>query len=154
MQDKWVEILEKKYKDIESPNYSFVLGEIEGKNYQEMIKEISDKFSVVEDTDENYDVSFGYILSALHEAKFLLRVSMVAPFALLARIKEGGFTSLPVVRNKSNNSEDLELIGIIESYGISLLDAETLENILMVKMNSTKSLYQWMFVDESDVPWQ
>ncbi|MGJ7573909.1 hypothetical protein ACSFBX_25500 [Variovorax sp. RB2P76] len=154
MQEKWVEIIEKKYKDIKSPNYSFVLKEIEGKPCQKMIEAIAENFFVVEDTDENYDVSFGYILSASYEVKFLLRVSMVAPFALLARIKKDGFTSLPIVGNNASNSEEFKLIGIMESYGISLLDAETLEDVVLVAMNPTKTLYQWMFVDESGVPWQ
>jgi hypothetical protein len=153
MKKNWIDLLEGRYKNLRTPDYSFVLDELEKKPYQKLIDDICKRFLVKEDTDENYDVSFGYLLSFAPAGDCLLRVSMVAPFAFFARINERGSTSKPIIRECTHDEADLAVIEIIESHGISLLDAKTLEALVPDAGKESKPLYQWMFVDEENPPW-
>jgi len=150
---KWIKVLEGKFGSLETPDYSFVLDEIKKKPYRQMMDEVCKEFSVKEDTDENYDVSFGYILSFLSSNDFLFRVSMIAPFAFLARMHLDGSTSKPILREFTHDEAELELIDVVESHGVSLLDANTLNMLVPQAKKYSKPLYQWLFVDEEKVPW-
>lgn len=154
MQEGWVEILEKKYGSIQTPNYSFVLDEVERNPYRSVFLGFCKRFSVSQDTDENNDVSFGYLLSNSSGVKFSARISMVAPFAYISRISADGTVSKPIARTSAKDSIELELIELIESQGIHLLDAKTMEIPLPAAKRNAKPLYQWFFIDESDAPWK
>ncbi|WP_157632286.1 hypothetical protein [Variovorax sp. CF313] len=153
MEIKWIRVLERKFGSLEAPDYSFVLDEVEKKPYQQMMDEMCKKFVLKEDTDENYDVSFGYVLSFSLGNDFLFRISMIAPFAFLARMHLDGSTSKPIVREFTHDEAELELINVIESHGVSLLDAKTLDFLVPQAKKYSKPLYQWLFVDEEKAPW-
>lgn len=154
MQKDWVEILEKKYGSIQSPKYSFVFHEAEGKPYRSVSLGLHKRFSVSEDTDLNSDVSFGYLLSTTAGVEFLVRISMVAPFAYISRMRADGTVSTPIVRKSVKDIVELELIELIELQCIHVLDAKTMEIFLPAGHKNAKPLYQWLFVNESDPPWK
>jgi hypothetical protein len=152
MKSTWIALLEAKYKNLKAPNYSFVLDEI-GKNpYAKVVEDIRRGFSINEDTDENTDISFGYVLSLAPGRDFLLRISMIAPYAFLAKIKERGSTSQPIVRENTQDAMELDVLKILESHGISMFDEKSLKIGVPDSGKDSKSLYQWMFVDEEIPP--
>ena len=78
---------------------------------------------------------------------------MIAPFAFLARMHLDGSTSKPILREFTHDEAELELIDVVESHGVSLLDANTLNMLVPQAKKYSKPLYQWLFVDEEKVPW-
>ena len=153
MEKKWIQILENRFGSLEAPNYSFVLDEIAQKRYKRIVDEICKKCMVQEDTDENYDISFGYILSFPSGDKYLLRISMVGPFAFLVQLGIDGSVSKPILRGLTHDQIGIEIIELVESHGIFLLDAEILNADFPRLRKYRKPLYQWLFVDEGRAPW-
>lgn len=153
MEKKWIKILENRFGSLDAPDYSFVLDEIAKARYKKVVDEICKKCTVQEDTDENYDVSFGYILSFPSGSNYLLRISMIGPFAFLAQLGIDGSVSMPILRGLTHDEAGIEVIEVVESHGIVLLDAEIL-NAYFPRLNKyAKPLYQWLFVDEGCAPW-
>jgi len=153
MEKKWIEILENRFGSLDTPDYSFVLDEIAKKRYKKVMDEICKKCMVQEDTDENYDVSFGYILSFPSGGSYLLRLSMIGPFAFLVQLGIDGSVSMPILRGLAHDEAAIEVTGVIESHGIVLLDAKILNANFPRLKKYAKSLYQWLFVDEGCAPW-
>ena len=78
-------IIFQKYGSLEAPRFDFVKEVLKARPYDGVIEEIRRKFTVEEDTDPNEDVSFGYVL-VRGDKTWLLRISMLAPYAVLFRI--------------------------------------------------------------------
>lgn len=154
MKEIWIEILEKKYGTLSRPNFSFVFDVMAEDPYRHLVGDICKHFLKKDETEENYDVSFGYVLSLASGFQCLLRISMVAPYALLMRIHEDGSLSPPVIEEKTSSPTELAVMEIVRSHGVSLLDENALKTVVPSSGKTSKSLYEWLFVDESEIPWK
>ncbi|MDP9930432.1 hypothetical protein [Variovorax paradoxus] len=121
--------------------------------YSNVVGDLRQRFPTSEDTDENSDVSFGYVLALAPERDYLLRISMIAPYAFLVKINGRGPTSGPIVGENTQDEIETDLLKVIKSHGISMLDGKSLKVDIPGSGDGSKSLYQWMFIDGENPPW-
>jgi len=125
--------IERTYRSYESPEFFFV------SPYKHLVQKISACFQVEEDTDPNDDVSFGYLLRAKYRSgakrdqQWLLRLSMVGPYAVLFRLlhTETGVPTVisytePVLSELECSPWEKYLLNTLSLLGICLMDRQSL----------------------------
>jgi hypothetical protein len=147
------------YGDVGSPNFSFVSKAIAEQRYSDLVSELRKKFQIEEDTDSNYDVSFGYILKK-DSALWVLRISMVGPYAVLLRLKDRGAGAVEVVSPYATILTDDEkwIKKALDRAGLELLNRGELETpvqmALTIASPGNVKLYQVLFTDTDFLPWR
>ena len=155
--DEVVQSIRAAYGSLDHPRFDFVAFSGRARTYQAMIGRLAQWLSTQDDTDVNTDVSFGCLLAASGE-RWLLRVSMVGPYAVLVRLgQEGGGEVLPGPSPSSSEAEQ-RLIGTVAASGLRLLDRDLLLRTVPLRLlaapSGTASVYQALFVDTDFPPWQ
>lgn len=148
-------LIKKKYLSLRNPNFSFVQQAVRQKPYKELVESIANLFSITEDTDENNDVSFGFILRTT-TAILILRISMVGPYYLLLKTTSDGCCFLIKPTTYLSLAEQ-QVIDLLSAKGLQMLD----EGLLLQPINLTLSnaqanntyIFQALFTDTDTIPW-
>ena len=152
-----MERIREKYGSLDEPRFHFVSTAIDEEPYGDLgrhLRSCATGFS--EDTDDNYDVSFGCILKKGREV-VVVRISMVGPYAILVRC-----TDAPCVlihRSSSPKAEfEAEVLGCLASEPLTLLGRELLAEPIELKglVNvepDQVTHYQALFTDGT-APWE
>jgi|GEM_PF-6423257 len=137
-----------RYKDLDEPDFSFIMQIYDNTPYSEVIEDISNHFEVTEDTDLNYDRSFVYYLRKDKET-YLLRISMVGKYAVVID-EHGKHAGLSTNTSRANL---VLLKNILLNHHIVLVKPAILSHTVTMNLNlkqPTKvNLYQVLF-DEID----
>jgi hypothetical protein len=155
--DEVVQSIRAAYGSLDHPRFDFVADSVRARTYPAMIGQLAQWFSTQDDTDVNTDVSFGCLLASGCE-RWLLRVSMVGPYAVLVRLgREVGGVVLSGPTASSSEAEQ-QLIGTVAASGLRLLDRDLLSRTVPLRLlaapSGTVSVYQALFVDTDFPPWQ
>lgn len=157
MKDEMTAILSKireKYKSFENPEYHFVQAALAERPYQIVMDELSRKYPLVEDTDSNFDVSFGYLIG-FGDKRWMLRISMIGPYAFFLRLESD--RSILVNPSEIAAGEETTIMQILMRHNIKLLGRLTLDTPIQMKLYNTSientTLYQAMFSDTDFLPW-
>ena len=146
------------YRSLDEPNFSFVMEATRKRPYEDVISEVVTTLGLASEeyNDPNDDVSFQYHLSRGDE-NWAVELSMLGPFAVVARIGEGWDRVL--IQNDSSLSElERQLLAILRSYGLRLLSREELEQPVPLRLFNAEPgdvrVYQALFSDIDVLPWQ
>lgn len=149
--------IREKYRSLAMPLFHFVQEAKLSTALQDLINIISEKFSITEDTDTNYDVSFGFILRRENEDTRVIRISMVGPYCLLLSVKGDG-TCVLVDHSTATSPIDRELIGLLSATGLQVLDEKTLlvpiDLVLFNTEPGNSRVFQGLFTDTDQIPWR
>lgn len=149
--------IHEKYGSLAKPYFHFVQEAKLLPSHQELVNELSKKFSITEDTDTNYDVSFGFILRRENEDTRVIRISMVGPYCMLLSVKDDG-TCMLVDPSTSTSPVDRELIGLLSAAGLQVLDEKTLlvpvDLVLLNTEPGDSRVFQALFTDTDQIPWR
>jgi DNA mismatch repair ATPase MutS len=144
-----------RYKSLQTPEFGFVAEVIGQQPYQQLVNALRIHFTITEETEPNDDVSFGYLLE--REAKrWLLRISMVAPYAVLMRLETNNLTTL-VNDYAGLQPEEILIRDALRQYNIEWLNRERLESRINLVLFNTDAentrIYQALFSDTDVLPW-
>lgn len=158
--DEMAEILtslQKQYASMETPDFSFVHSALHDRPYHPLVQSIGHLFTVTEDTDPNDDVSFGYLLHA-ESHQWLLRLSMVGPYAVLLRLDKQAQGELISSLTTIVSPIEAQLLTLLAEHGLHVLDAVTLASPVALQLLNTAPehtcLYQALFTDTDVFPWE
>jgi hypothetical protein len=147
---------QEKYGSLSSPDFSFVKQSVERNPYSGLMGQLVKFLEVIDNTDTNDDVSFGHLLQK-NERQWSLQLSMVGPYGLLMRVAE---PSGEILTSASRGLSDVErrIVDLLRLEGVQLLDRQTLEEPIALRLNNAEPeetrLYQALFTDVSQLPWQ
>ncbi|MGH3800347.1 MAG: hypothetical protein ACRDTD_09495 [Pseudonocardiaceae bacterium] len=146
------------YGKLDEPDFSFVQEATDSRPYEDVIREVVTTLDLTyeEYSDPNDDVSFEYHLSRDDES-WALELSMVGPFAAVARIGDGWDSIL--VQSDPNLSElERQLLAILRSHNLQILSKEELEQPVPLRLFNTDPgnvrVYQALFSDIDILPWE
>ena len=149
-----LEVIERQYKSLEKPDYSFVSKAISSKPYSELVERLKALFEIEEITDSNDDVSFRYLLSQSGK-QWVVELSMVGLYAAILRLSEAGLSE-PVTLDNAV-SQEKEIYSLLSSYGFKVLDKLELEKPIKLNLCNTEPdnvcFYQALFSDTDILPW-
>ncbi|OQW61348.1 MAG: hypothetical protein BVN28_07750 [Nitrospira sp. ST-bin4] len=148
-------VIQRKYKSFEEPEFWFVSKMISSQPYAPMVSHLQKLFTVQETTDPNDDVSFVYTLSKSRR-EWLLQLSMVDRYAVVLRgLDPVGCT---FVSWDSPTPEEQALRELLQVHHFTILDQQTLEQPCPLKMHNTDPenmcIYQALFSDVDVLPWE
>lgn len=127
--------IRKSYRDLQSPDYSFVSAAVSGGKYLKIFNELSSFGSVTDVTDLNDDVAFFWVLKPDgYKEGFLLQLSMVGKYGVVVDL-EGSQDSCIVGRN---------LVRLLKSFGFYVFSYEELFECTCDEL-SDGNLYGWLF---------
>ncbi len=148
-------VLERNYKSLEQPDFSFVSRAISSNPYGALIKNLRDLFDVKEITDSNDDVSFRYVVSR-SKGQWVVELSMLGLYAILLRVSQVGHTEL--VTENSYTSEEKDIISLFLENQFKIFGKDELEQPIALKLDNTESentrIYQALFSDTDTLPWK
>jgi len=154
--DRLAADLRQAYGSPTTPNWSFVSEALRRRPYQPLVDELAAIVSVEENTDPNDDVSFSFVLG-LGESAWSLRLSMIGPYALLLRAHPSVVEFLPPEPDERSATER-RIVELLASHGVQLLDRDLLEEPVDFAVTDSEAdqprLYQALFSDEVELPWQ
>lgn len=150
-----LEAIEKKYKSLNRPDYSFVSQVSSATPYAATLKKIESLFDVKEITDTNDDVSFRYTLLRSGR-QWVLELSMVGSFAVLFRTSDSGVVE--VVTPGTSVPEEREICSLLKEGGFIILDQQELEQPCSLRLFNAEPenvrIYQALFSDTDVLPWK
>ncbi len=151
------EAIVKAYTSLESPNFSFVMRNIDSKPYEKLVEKLSRNYILSEDTDPNYDVSFIFNVERGNQS-WLLKLSMVGLFACLIRYsKTERPTAILSDATKDLTDEEIELKSELSRFGFRLMTRSEMERpirlqMFLVDIDNTR-IYHALFCDAYYFPW-
>ena len=74
--------IKRPYNSVSNPRFDFVALAIRANPYARVVEDMGAIGEILEDTDANDDVSFGYLITTPF-GKYCTRISMVGPYALI-----------------------------------------------------------------------
>lgn len=151
------ELIRLTYGSLESPDFSFVADAVARRPHEELARELSHHFEVSEDTDPNDDVSFVYQLRR-GGSTWILRVSMVGPYAILLRLVENGGADVISDDTAPRSESETDLLKRLSSRQLQVLDRDTLlQPVPLMLFNTAPEntrIYQALFCDSDILPWE
>ena len=148
------EEIERKYKSLKEPDFSFVGEAISSRPYNELMDCLKGLFRIEEITDSNDDVSFRYVLSKSGK-QWMIELSMVGLYATMLRLPEVGFSEL--VPFGGEVREEKEIYLLLCKYEFNVLRKRELEESISLNLCNTEPgnvrLYQALFSDTDMLPW-
>ena len=121
--DAIIESVRKKYRNFDSPDYSFV--DINLPKQCAIYKELFDNYAVVEDTDFNCEVCMHYYVTD-SLTNWEICVSLVGPYAMISREIDRDIWKV-ISRNNEITPSDGSLITLLEKYGYNALSETQLK---------------------------
>lgn len=139
-----------KYGSLNAPNYAFVTKEVETTKHREVIAELQRQgLNFVEHTDINDDVSINFSL----DQTLSLWLSLIGPFALLVRHREGSKKIISSLEDCKNDLETL-IVSNLSDQKVQLIDKETLLTPVALSVPNRPvdevKVYQALFADEDE----
>ncbi len=99
-------------------------------------------------TDPNDETSFGFAVDG-----YVLRLSMIGPYALLLRQEDEADTWIPI--ESAATELEREVIECARSHGFLLMHRDELERTVDLWGDEpASSLYHLLFVSEGELPWR
>lgn len=148
-------VLERNYKSLEQPDFSFVSRAISSKPYDALINNLRELFDVEEITDLNDDVSFRYTVSKSNN-RWVVELSMLGLYATVLRVSQLGHTE--IVSQNSFAPEDKDVISLLLENQFVILGKDELEQPVTLKLFNTEPentcIYQALFSDTDMLPWK
>ena len=155
--EELVTLIHEKYKALDAPDFSFVREVLANRPYAKVTQKIAQGFELEEDTDPNDDVSFGYLLTKGHQ-RWMLRISMVGPYAVLFRLDSPEGIKVVSPGMPGLSAAETSLVTLLSEARIRLLDRDTLCLPVPIQLFNTEPensrLYQALFVDSDVLPWE
>lgn len=152
-----LQVIRQRYRSLESPDFSFVEQALAKRPYQTMMSILQQRFQVEEDTDPNDDVSFGYVLTR-GQQRWILRVSMLGPYAVLLRLDAADNAALIDPATTELSALEKELVATLADHGIHVLGLEVLLQPVPLQLFNTEPentrVYQALFTDSDVLPWE
>jgi hypothetical protein len=153
-----IEVVTAAYKSLKQPDFAFVKKTKSQRPYETILRRLRDYAAIEENIDTDDDVCFSFLLKG-RNALWKLDLSMIGPFAIFVRLKsqitEGDFlhTSSPDLTGFES-----KIVEILTSGGIRLMHTKDLQVKVPLKLFNTPaeqvSLYQALFTDRPELPWQ
>jgi hypothetical protein len=144
------------YGSLDEPTFRFVGEALRVRPYRDILTALARHGVVKDDTVPDDDVSFGAVLETA-TARYVLRLSMLGPFAVLLRMG-GGDGPADVVTAGTAHAAEGPLLADLSAHGFELLDRATLEQAVPLALPKTPTgetlVYQALFVDNDVVPWR
>lgn len=131
-------------------DFGEILGVFVRRPYEDVIDDLRRRVTGdIEDiTDPNDETSFGYTFD-----RYVLRLSMVGPFAVLLRREDDTNWWCPV--NSAEGDFERDLVECVSSHGFVLMNTRDLEAQADVWGDEPPiALYRLLFVSEGELPWR
>ena len=142
--------VEKAYGTGKEPHFHFVSRSILDRPYEPIVQEFHKLGEVVEDTDPNDDVSFGYLITA-QEGSWRVSLSMVGPFALVQRLTDAAAGRVVGDLTTSDGETERRIVEALRKHGFDLINADDLQELLGLGGRQIR-LYQALFTDSDALP--
>jgi len=141
------------YVSFDTPDFRSIRKVMERCPYSSLIEELKTRWVCVEDTDVDYDVSFGFIVSL--DTQYFLQLSALGRFAVLTKISPFLLNNV-FVDSITNNQKEQDLVSLLEKYGFVFLSKLLLEKhvpLTLVNIDpGCVCVYQALFSD-GELPW-
>ncbi len=151
----FLEVIERNYKSLTQPDFSFVDKAISSKPYGMLIEKLRDFFEVEELTDSNDDVGFRYVVSKSND-HWIIELSMLGRYAAVFRISKAGRTEF--VSPDTTVPEEMNIISLLLGDQFEILGQDELELSVALKLFNAEPenvcLYQALFSDVDVLPWK
>jgi hypothetical protein len=145
------------YGSLDQPEFHFVGRALNERPYNALIQQLEGAFSVEHDTDPNDDVSFVYLLSA-DGRRWMLRLSMVGPYALLLRLHEDHLVEVISPREPSSDALEEQVFILLSGNGIRVLAKDELMRRVPLRLFNARPgnvrIYHALFEDTDVLPWE
>lgn len=151
--DDIVRQIERTYGSLGDPDFSFVGAALEERPYDALVEAATAGFAATEDTDEDDDVAFNYLLGRDGD-RWALSISMVGPYALFARISQAWDEILTPATTDLAPHEH-RVIDVLTGAGLRLLGREELERPVALALTGPDDvrIYHALFSDTDGLPW-
>jgi hypothetical protein len=151
--DDIIRQIERAYGSLSDPKYFFVGKALDDRPYDDLVASVTRGFKVTEDTDEDDDLAFNYLLSRDGQ-RWNLSISMVGPYAVLARISTA-WDDILVPTTLGLSDAEWQLIEGLTAAGLRLLSQEELERPVGLRVDGLDDvrLYQALFTTLDGLPW-
>ncbi len=148
--NEFLDVLERNYKSLEQPDFSFVSSAISSKPYDALIKNLRELFDVEEITDTNDDVSFRYLLSKSSE-QWVVELSMLGRYAVI--LGQHGLVTL-----SHSTQQEQRILSLLLENQFVVLEQQQLEQPVSITLSNTEPenvcIYQALFSDTDLLPWK
>ena len=144
-------VIQKRYKSLESPDFSFTRNRQVSKNHKCILKELERNYQVEDVTDLNCDVCSRFVLTKEKRA-WVLELSMVGPYAILLDMDK---THSPIL-NFSSERNTKEVCELLIDYNLFFLEECMLKEPIPLKLDycepESVRIYQALFSDVEVMP--
>ncbi|WP_405016879.1 hypothetical protein OHV05_07045 [Kitasatospora sp. NBC_00070] len=114
------------YQDLRHPRRSFARTIARTGPYRDLVGELGSLAELVDDTDIDCDVCFSYLLEAA--VPVLVRISMVGPYAVLARAGQDGRIELITGDRDCRSDLERSALHVLLRHQVMVLSADQLEH--------------------------
>ncbi len=146
--------LQQFFGSFEQPNYHEVERKYRKQPYREPIAHLRERLRVTETTDLNDDVCVALCLES-EEACFAVMLSLVGPYVVLARVRDGKWSFLSMASHLATDEEQF-IWDVLSDAGLSIvpepLARQTISFQLVNAESSTCTVYEALF-SETGIPW-
>ncbi|MFY0577710.1 hypothetical protein ACN28S_28415 [Cystobacter fuscus] len=153
-----IDVIRSVYGSFENPDFHFVSEALRQRPYKQIASHLERMFKTEEDTDANDDVSFGYILRGHGQQEWVLRLSMVGPYAVVLRLSGNGSAEVVSPGAPTLEEQALKLLQVLSAQGIQVLSQDELMRPVTLSLYNTDPgnvrIYQALFSDTDVLPWE
>lgn len=143
------------YGSLFKPTYWFMSRVVAERPYDALIDSIRSQFEVEDDTDVNYDRSFTYVLQR-QRCRWALRLSMVGPYAVVARI-DAAWRDILTATTPDVSEAERWLLDKVGAAKLRLLSRRELERPVALRLYDVEPenvrIYQALFEESDILPW-
>lgn len=144
------------YGDLGAPSLGFVREAVDREPAGAVLRELSQRWAVEDDTEINYEVCHTYVLRGSRTV--VVKLSFVGPYAVVVSLAPGetGRGEL-VLAGPPAGSMEAEVVSVVTAHGFSLVPANHLETsvrVALVEGCDAVTLYAALFEPEGDLPWK
>jgi hypothetical protein len=153
-----IDVIRSVYGSFENPDFHFASEALRRRPYEQVVSQLERIFKAEEDTDVNDDVSFGYVLRSHGQREWVLRLSMVGPYAVVLRLSGNGPAEVVSPGAPTLEEQELKLLQVLSAQGIQVLSQDELMRPVPLSLYNTNPgnvrIYQALFSDTDVLPWE
>jgi hypothetical protein len=147
--------LREAYGDFASPNFGFVWDAMSNEAAATVFRELAESYTVVDDTDVNYQVCFTYVVHL--ERLVVVKLSMVGPYALVAAYDaDGQSPGVLLDERHPASAAEARITDVVVAHGFTIIPAGELDCAVPLVIREDRdevSLYAALFEPEGEMPW-